>query len=254
MKKHTTKALNTLLIFAILCAFCIAPVAAATTTENVPILFSKRIYGVDGIEYLVYDETNPHPVWEYWFKDGDIVKFKKLDNGQIALYSPNPPPPTGSAWPLPGAMAVAPAFVPAAAVAMAENAAWVAAAAAGIYYVNEVANECLSPTKTHQYNRLDGKYNHRKDCLLSYDKALDFMKDCNPRGPKEKEDNIWIGSTEEGCKALAEAATKILGGEKPVFHPGSTAQPPHYHASSPYEHHCKPHCFWDYENFFKKRE
>ena len=34
MTKHTTKALNTLLIFAILCAFCITPAAAATATEN----------------------------------------------------------------------------------------------------------------------------------------------------------------------------------------------------------------------------
>ena len=34
MTKHTTKALNTLLIFAILCAFCITPAAAATATEK----------------------------------------------------------------------------------------------------------------------------------------------------------------------------------------------------------------------------
>ena len=135
MTKHTTKALNTLLIFAILCAFCITPAAAATATENVPIIFSKRIYGVDGIEYLVYDETNPHPLWEYWFKDGDIVKFKKLVNGQIALYSPNPPPPTGSAWPLPGAIAAA--FVPAG--GNGRKRCMGSAAAAGIYYVNEVA-------------------------------------------------------------------------------------------------------------------
>ena len=60
MTKHTTKALNTLLIFAILCAFCITPAAAATATENVPIIFSKRICGVDWNRISCwYDETNP---------------------------------------------------------------------------------------------------------------------------------------------------------------------------------------------------
>ena len=86
MTKHTTKALNTLLIFAILCAFCITPAAAATATENVPIIFSKRIYGVDGIEYLVYDLIHIflHPLWDpsafsaIWRYAGQMLGHRKI--------------------------------------------------------------------------------------------------------------------------------------------------------------------------------
>ena len=81
MTKHTTKALNTLLIFAILCAFCITPAAAATATENVPIIFSKR--SMAGIHILcTMKQIHTH--------FGNIglkmeIKFKKLQR-VVALY------------------------------------------------------------------------------------------------------------------------------------------------------------------------
>ncbi len=83
---------------------------------------------------------------------------------------------------------------------------------------------------------------------LSSAKALELMKDCKTKNA------IWIGSTEEGCRELANIATIIWGGEGITIHEANHKQPMHLHANMLDENgehrHCNPHCFWDYDNFF----
>ena len=103
-----------------------------------------------------------------------------------------------------------------------------------------------------KYYRLNGKYNHRNNGELSFAEAKQHMKDC---GKHTGDDVIWIGSTEEGCKKLAEEATEEMGGvwKADELKEKSGNQPWHYHAKHPQLEHCNSHCFWDYVNFFKKK-
>ncbi len=312
MTKHTTKALNTFLIFAILCAFCITP-AAANNIDNIEthvntgvIHMSEAFYtdeyrasenyiktekyyeehpDADRIAYYAFtkcrnpddsiydcviynqnDPNDPHPYWADWLEleQNMILKTISDDDGHTytLIYPPKQTEPEKTIikpWLLPGANAILPC-VPA--MAVAEPALYALAGVAGAVFMGEMANQAANTPHTnqasqHKYTRLDNKYNHRVNGELSFNEAVKHMKKCGD--PNVKTDSIWIGSTEEGCKALAEAATKALGGKGPVYHPRSKNQPAHYHASQPTtkgdpQGHCKAHCFWDYTDFNKQRK
>ena len=109
----------------------------------------------------------------------------------------------------------------------------------------QTTNNCLDD---HVFYGLKKGYVERNQ--LTSVEALELMKDCNPKPEKA----IWIGSTEEGCRELANIATILLGGKGITIHEANHKQPMHTHANPPDENgkhrHCKPHCFWDYDNFF----
>lgn len=306
-----TKLIHLATILLILSAFIVAPVAASAendefvntrteikkqSDEEIDAIFEeaikksgiklcqmyRKIHGDDGLDYIIFDNVNPHPYWEHLVKNGDTLRIiPGTEPGErYALVYPPKNTNEESPWILPGAKAVTPTLY-GAGVVIAEITPKIIVYTSGILTatgfmdinapnftkdLNELLHDLDINLKTtlmqaldiigaHQYNRLDGKYNHRKNSELSFDKALKYMKDCEkPKKDKNNKDmNIWIGSTEEGCKILAEAATKALGGKTPKYTPGSLNQPPHYHATSPYHKHCAPHCFWDYTDFNKKR-
>ncbi len=304
-----TKIAHLITIFLILSAFIVAPVVASAendefvntrtetktqSNEEINAIFEeaikksgiklckmyRKIHGDDGVDYILFDNVNPHPYWEHLVKNGDTLRIiPGTEPGErYALVYPPKNTNEESSWILPGAKAALPAALPIGA-AIAEITPEIIVYSAGILTaigfmdinapnfseelnklmhdldlnVKTALMQALDTIGAHQYNRLDGKYNHRKNSELSFDEALKLMKDCEKPKKDDKDKNIWIGSTKEGCKILAEAATKALGGKTPEYHPGSNNQPPHYHATSPYHEHCAPHCFWDYKDFNKKR-
>ncbi len=113
-------------------------------------------------------------------------------------------------------------------------------------HLNEYNFYYVDGLNDHNYYELKKKYVERS--LLSSAEALELMKDCG------SDRAIWIGSTEEGCRELADIATRLLGGKGIERHDANHNQPKHVHASRPDENgehrHCNPHCFWDYDNFF----
>ena len=304
-----TKLAHIAIIVLILSAFIVAPVVASAendefantrtetrtqSDEEINAIFEKafkkwgvelcqmyrKIHGDDGVDYILFDDVNPHPFWENLVKNGDTLRIiPGTEPGErYALVYPPKNTKEESSWILPGAKAVIPAGFAIGYVVVEITPEIIVYAtgimtAAGFVNINaenfnEALNElmhdlnldarialmrALDTIGIHQYYRLDGKYIHRKNSELSFDEALKLMKDCKKPNKDVKDDNIWIGSTEDGCKILAEATTKALGGITPEYSPGSHNQPPHYHATSPYIEHCPPHCFWDYKDFFKKR-
>ena len=252
------------------------------------------VMGDDGVQYVVVSDDCTRPSYFDWVKEDSVYKVVDGKYGEklLLFYLPGDyHHKNNQVWSLPGVNAIAPAVVPAGVAIVAYFGKDVALLTTGtilaggvVYEINilpvqykhfmdnfvkwgqgamEFCQENIN-TLTHmltaQYYRLDGKYKQRSE--ITFGDALELMKKCDDSNKdktkitkeEKNEKYVWLGSTEEGCKKLAELATKQLGGKEPVFNSGKGQQPPHYHAGSAKHKHCKAHCFWDFEDFTKREQ
>ncbi len=223
---------------------------------------AKLIKTTDGNYFLLTSDSEQAPEYFNWVNNKDTYKIVEDKDGNLIALIPAPydkkPANAGSCWPFQCIQAIIPAAAAAGAagVYMAADAVETITIAAigfvSIAFMNEVYEKAkeLSQNDLDKYDFYELKGNFIQKSKLSSAEALEQMKDCDPGNP------VKIGSTKEGCETLALIVTKILNGNGLKYHTGKTAVPDHVHATQPPSeegnyHHCKSHCYWNYEDFFK---